>query len=179
MTVDTFTPALNALLPMDVRILKSCEAPPDFHARRDARRRTYRYYMNPGSFLYPWERRYCLALFRKPDLSLLNAMAECFIGVHDFTAFCRDDVKQKSTTRQVSCSAFFYQGNSLVYQISGNAFLWKMVRSIVGTILEFEKAGRSAADVAAVLAGKRRKEAGITAPAYPLFLHHIEYGDRE
>lgn len=174
---EKYADALNSVLPRDVQIIESGEAAEDFHARYDAKRRTYRYYILPGGNAYPWKRGYCLSLPRQPDVRRLSEMAACFLGTHDFRAFSAAGGEQKTSERTVSSSAFYMDGAYLVYQIRGNAFLWRMVRSIVGTLLELEKSGGRIEDAAVILSSAKRENAGTTAPPQGLFLHSIEYGE--
>jgi tRNA pseudouridine38-40 synthase len=102
-------------------------------------------------------------------------MAACFIGEHDFTSFSSPDEERRTTVRRISASSFFVERNFLVYQITGNAFLWKMVRSIIGTLLELEAAGSGRKEVSAILESMDRREAGSTAPPWGLFLRKVSY----
>ncbi len=173
---EKYADALNSVLPKDVLILESGEVPKAFHSRYDAKWRTYRYYILPEGNVYPWQRNYCLPVNRRPDVRRLMEMADCFLGTHDFTTFSAAGSNVKSTVRTVRTSAFFMEGRYLVYQIRGNAFLWRMVRSIVGTLLELESAGKGPEEAAAALASRDRDRAGTTAPPRGLFLHSIDYG---
>ena len=175
---NKYSEALNSVLPKDVRIIESGEAESDFHSRYDARWRTYRYYILPGGSPYPWQRNYCLPVRRKLNFRRLMEMADCFLGTHDFSTFSAAGSDVKSTERTISSSSFFMEGEYLVYQIRGNAFLWRMVRSIVGTLLELEENGGGAEEAAAVLASGKRENAGPTAQPQGLFLQKVEYGGR-
>ncbi len=174
--VEKYAEAVNALLPDDVVVLKSDEVPMDFHSRYKALWRTYRYYLYFGNNVSPWERKYCLVVRRKVELKKLMAMADHIRGDHDFTAFSTTDAERKSAERHISASGFYIDGKYVLYEITGNAFLWKMVRTIVGTLLELEETGENPEAVASILASKNRKKAGVTAPARGLFLHRVDYG---
>ncbi len=178
----SFTPALNSLLPADVRILSSEEAHPDFHVRFDAILRRYRYFVLCGAQFEPYRLRYAHRLARVPDIRSLNAMAGLILGERDFTAFSSARDSGLSRHRYVYESSFFFDGDTLVYQVSANAFLLRMVRSLVGSMLQFERESRSPAEAAArmgqVLASADRSLAGTTAPAKGLFLWNVEYCDK-
>jgi tRNA pseudouridine38-40 synthase len=180
---EKFTPALNRLLPGDIRILSSEEGPADFHARFDASLRRYRYFMACGSAQDAWSRRYAWNIGRRPSLRALNPMASVFLGEHDFSAFASAKDISASKSRFVAESAFWYEGENLVYQVAANAFLWRMVRSFVGTLVLLESQASSPEEgvsrLKAILDGGRRKDAGPTAPPYGLFLWNVEYGARE
>lgn len=171
---DRFVPALNGLLPRDVRILDSRPAPFDFHSRFDAASRRYRYFTLVGQG-DPWRLRYAHQLFKRPDIAVLNGMASKLLGETDFTSLSSAQDASLSRFRCVSEASFRWEGDMLVFEIAANAFLWRMVRSIVGTILYFEAEGKGAADMAALLAARDRKLAGPTAPARGLFLWNVEY----
>jgi tRNA pseudouridine38-40 synthase len=188
-----FLPALNKLLPRDLRILSAEEADFDFHARYDARLRRYRYFMLCSRAADPVRLRYAHQLYRKPDLASLNAAASLILGETDFTAFSSARDLSKNRSRFVHESAFRWEGGLLVYQVAANAFLWRMVRSLVGSMLHYEveaaadfggavarpelaaRRERCAELMAAALRSKDRELAGPTAPARGLFLWNVEY----
>jgi tRNA pseudouridine38-40 synthase len=170
-----FREAVNSFLPRDVRVLESVEADPRFHARRWARQRVYRYYICCSQVLLPHRRNYCHWMKRKPDIRVLNGMASRLVGEHDFSAFAADGDANESKVRAVAVSSFHAESDMLVYTIAANAFLWKMVRTIVGTFLELEEQGAGAAAIADVLASRDHGRAGGTAPARGLFLERVVY----
>lgn len=172
-----FREAVNSFLPRDVRILESGEAHPRFHARRWARQRVYRYYIASSPVLLPHRRSYCHWMKRRPDVRVLNAMASLLVGEHDFSAFSADGDQNESKVRVVSVSSFHAVDDTLVYTISANSFLWKMVRTIVGTFLELEEQGAGAEELAGVLASRDHGRAGGTAPARGLFLEKVSYDE--
>jgi tRNA pseudouridine38-40 synthase len=175
MEAGRFVPALNSLLPRDVRILEAVEIHDDFHARFDARLRTYRYYFITRREALPWELRYAWRLGRQPDIAKLNELARLFRGEMDFTAFAVPGDKSRSRCRFVSSSSFFVEGGRLVFEISANAFLWKMVRSIAGTLLRWEEKGLTPGDLREVIQSRNRTLTGPTAPPQGLFLWKIDY----
>jgi tRNA pseudouridine38-40 synthase len=197
-----FLPALNKLLPRDVRVLAAEEADFDFHARYDARLRRYRYFVLCSPVADPIRLRYAHHIRRRPDLASLNAAAALVLGEVDFTAFSSAKDVSASRSRFVHESAFRWEGDFLVYQVAANAFLWRMVRSLVGSMLHYEawaandiacpaaddvgcpaprsaglsaRAVRCAELMGEALGAKDRKLAGPTAPARGLFLWNIEY----
>jgi tRNA pseudouridine38-40 synthase len=179
---DKFVPALNHLLPKDIRILDAKEAPPDFHARFDASLRRYRYFIIPGGTPDPFTLRYAFHVNHVPSLEKLNAMASEILGERDFTTFSSAQDKSLSKNRFIQESSFWFEGSKLIYQIAGNAFLWRMVRSLVGTMLFFEPSlsspGEAAEFMGKILESKDRIRAGPTAPPYGLFLWSVEYEER-
>lgn len=177
-----FLPALNQLLPRDIRIVDACEAPRAFHARFDASLRRYRYFILCGERQDAFSQRFAWWIPRRPRVAKLNAMAAVIVGEHDFTAFSAAQDRSLSKSRFVQDSSFWFEGEKLVYQVAANAFLWRMVRSLVGTMLFFEAQAESEAEAASlmtdILKSGDRKKAGPTAPAQGLFLWGVEYGAR-
>ena len=179
---DRFTLALNALLPKDLRVMSSCEAGADFHARFDASMRTYRYFVTCAHTPSPMALRYSWSWPHRPDISMLNAMASSFLGEHDFSAFASIKDGSMSSFRYVDASSFWFEGDLLVYQISANAFLWRMVRSLVGTMMRVSSEATTDKEAGGtmleILNSHERALAGPTAPPQGLFLWNVEYGER-
>ena len=173
-----YAEALNSYLPADVRVLDADEVPASFDARRSARLRTYRYYIAAGAPPLPHQRRYCLWRRRPPGLAELNGLAAELLGTHDFSTFASADDVNESKVRTVASSCFHVQGPLLVYTIAAEGFLRRMVRSIVGTLLDMESAGAQPGELRAALEARDRSRAGATAPARGLFLERVIYDDR-
>jgi len=170
-----FVPALNGLLPQDVRVLEAVEAAPDFHARFDARGRTYRYFFICGRRALPHESRYALQLWRRPRIEKLNAYCRLLLGERDCSIFAGVGDTSKSRSRYISHAAFFVEGARLVFEISANAFLWKMVRSIAGTFLHYEERDTPPEQLRDIIASGCREQAGPTLPPHGLFLWKVDY----
>lgn len=175
---DKFTAALNSMLPRDVRVLKSEEKSEDFHSRFDAKIRIYRYYIMPVVTCEPWHERYCWRTRHVPEIGRLNRIAAPLTGIHDFTSFAAAGDPSKSKVRNLFAASFTVEGPFIVFKIAGNAFLWRMVRSIVGTIMQLEEGGAGADEMRRILESCSRSEAGTTAPARGLFLDRILYDER-
>jgi len=169
--------ALNSYLPRDIRVLDSREAPAHFNAKSSARGRVYAYYLFPGAAVPPHLCRYCWRIGRRPRLQRLNRLASVLVGSHDFTTFAAAGDPSRSKVRRVDSSAFHPQGPMLVYRVAASSFVWKMVRSLVGTMVEYEAADRSEAELGEALAARRRELAGSSAPAWGLFLERVLYDD--
>jgi tRNA pseudouridine38-40 synthase len=171
--------AINSRLPVDVRVLSAREVAPAFHARFDARGRHYRYRLVAGTYTLPHLRAYAWRVRELPDVDRLNTDAAAFVGTHDFTTFAARRKDQTSMVRTVRYSHWRQNGEYLEYAIGADGFLWHMVRSIVGTMVEREKL-RLRGDlpgetIRTLLAMRERRRAGTTAPAWGLFLHDVEY----
>lgn len=189
MSAERFVPALNRLLPRDLRVLSAAEADFDFHSRYDARLRRYRYFVLCSPWPDPVRLRYAHHVRRRPDLRSLNAMASVILGETDFTTFSSARDLSANRFRYVHESSFRWDGDILVYEVAANAFLWRMVRSLVGSMLQYEYqiageggGGRPGGLGAAAerrmreaLASQDRSLAGPTAPARGLFLWNVEH----
>ena len=182
--LDSLTPevlprALNSFLPADVRVIDARRADDRFDARRSALLRVYRYQLLPGRQL-PHLRRHTLWVRRWLRLAVLNRLAAVIVGEHDFTTFAAAGAAGTSAVRRVVQAAFFTEGPLIVFRIAATSFLWKMVRSLVGTMLELEaergaNAAAAEARMAALLADQARERVGPTAPAWGLFLERVLY----
>lgn len=179
-THDTVTlaRALNAQLPPDIRVCSVEEAAPGFHARFGARAKTYRYQIRNAPVVSPFERAYVWHVPEPLHLDAMNRAAAMLVGTHDFAAFRSVGQETASTVRTVRRSALAREASGLLtYEIEGDGFLRHMVRAIVGTLVEIGRGwrGQDAAVMAALLEGRRREDAGATAPARGLFLVRVDY----
>jgi tRNA pseudouridine38-40 synthase len=174
-----FPPAINSRLPRDVRVIAAREVPEKFHARYDATSRHYRYHLVTGPYTLPHQRAYAWRIPEMPDLSRLNEEAAAFVGTHDFSTFAARRKEQGSMVRTVLYAHWRRRGNTAEFAIGANGFLWRMVRSIVGTLVERERLRlRGMAPVESIrelLEEKRRECSGTTAPPWGLFLHDVKY----
>jgi len=163
---------LNALLPPDVAVLASDPAPDGFDARRDARSRTYRYRVHARSAPSPFERGRALWWPRPIDREALDACAAALVGTHDFTAFTPTDTDHVRFERDVLRAEWVEEpGDVLAFWIEADTFMRHMVRILVGTMLE----GVRPDAFAALLDGRPRSAAGVTAPAHGLYLERVTY----
>lgn len=175
MKPESFIPALNSALPKDVRIMEATNVSDNLHARFSARSRTYRYFIHCGKTAFAHQLPYCWHIRREPDINLLNKMASVLSGELDCTTFSAAGDQSKSKSRYIYTAHFFTDQEFLVFEISANAFLWRMVRSITGTLLHYEQQNGTKEDFEAVLRSKDRRNAGETAPPQGLFLWSVEY----
>lgn len=170
-----FRDALNAYLPRDVQILQSARVHDSFHARKDALSRHYEYRIMEGYSGMAHARNYAWLIRRCPSLRVLNDMAREICGVHDFTTFTVAGDKSPSRIREIHHAVFLSRGPLTLFRICGNAFLWKMVRSLVGTLLDAALRGGGSGSIQDILKSCDRRNAGPTAPARGLFLSKVEY----
>lgn len=166
--------ALNAVLPADIAVQKLEEARSDYHPRYDAVSRWYRYTVCNAPIRRPLERLYSLHLARPLNVRAMAEAAECLIGERDFAAFGRPP-SGSSTVRRVLRAGWSEDRPWLRFDIEANAFLYRMVRSIVGTLLEVGRGAIGVAEFGAVLASRDRGRAGPTAPPHGLCLMAVTY----
>lgn len=176
---DKYPIALNSYLPRDVRAIMSTEVPDSFHARHSATRRVYRYYYALSDVLHPRRRSFAVRLHRHPCLQRLNRLSAALVGSHDFTTFTLQREPDRSRVRQVYSAGFFPHAGQLVFEISANGFLWKMVRSVVGTLLELDRQQADPSEMVRRLAACDRTQAGPSALSEGLVLHYVEYPDEQ
>lgn len=176
---SNFVRALNSLLPADIRAIHCSVVDPSFHARFSALARVYHYHILPTPLVMPWEHRYVHAAVALPPVQSLNAMACQLQGELDFTSFAHAKDPSESKFRYIYHAAFFPQGDQIVFRIVGNAFLWRMVRSLVGTLLDLGQKGAGPAEFRNILESRDRRRAGTTAPAQGLFLQKVIYDASE
>jgi tRNA pseudouridine38-40 synthase len=172
--------ALNDLLPAAIRVLEASEVPIDFHARKSARAKTYRYSIFRENICLPFRARYVWHYPYPLDESMMQEVAACIVGEHDFTSFAAVDAErgrdeEVSNVRRVFSSRWHREADELIYTIRGNGFLHHMVRNLVGTFLQVGKGTLYPSDMLRILAARSRSAAGATAPASGLCLVSVEY----
>ncbi len=173
--IENIPKALNSKLPRDVRIIECRRVSDDFHARFSARLREYSYYIEPATYSDPFSRRFVLTVKSCPPIEALNECAARFVGTKDFTSFSAAGDQSKSKIRSIRSASFRFEGRFVVFHVAANAFLWKMVRSMVGTILESCRAPDPSRRVDEILDARDREAAGSTAPSKGLFLARVHY----
>ena len=171
--------ALNDILPPAIRVLEAAEAPAEFHARKSAKAKIYRYRIYRGGICPPFLARYVWHYPYPLDEDEMQEVAGLFVGEHDFTSFAAVDPEQGreelSNVRQIFSSSWERQDDEFVYTVRGSGFLHHMVRNLVGTFLLAGKGTLKASDLTRILQARLRSAAGATAPASGLFLVSVEY----
>ena len=169
---------LNDLLPAPINILNAEETSPDFHARHDAVARSYLYLISRRRTAFG--KRYVWWVRDKLDLDRMQAVADGFRGLHDFSAFADKRIdKHLSTTVKIDRSEVVASGEVVLFRIVGSHFLWRMVRRLVGILVEAGRGTLSEAEAKALLTGRSEWPARFTAPPSGLFLEQVLYeGER-
>jgi tRNA pseudouridine38-40 synthase len=173
-----FARALNGRLPPDVRIREVEDAPPDFHARFAATGKHYRYWIDRRAVAGVLTRRYALHVPGRLDLDAMICAAAHFAGEHDFAAYqCASEGPPRPSVRTVYevHVAADPPGEFVSIDVRGKSFLYKMVRTIVGTLLEVGQGKRTPLQVVESLGSRSRSAAGPTAPAHGLVLVSVSY----
>jgi tRNA pseudouridine38-40 synthase len=194
--VENWMKALNDILPASIRVLEVTEAAPEFHARKSARAKTYRYRMHRGAICPPFLARYVWHYPYPLEESAMVAVAGVVVGEHDFTSFAAVDPERvermadgenvhtsnvrtsnvrPTNVRTIFSSSWTREGEELIYTVRGNGFLHHMVRNLVGTFLLVGKGTVTLEDLRRILDARERTAAGATAPASGLYLVEVEY----
>jgi tRNA pseudouridine38-40 synthase len=173
--------ALNDILPPSIRVLQAAEATPEFHARKSARGKTYRYRMYRGGICPPFLARYVWHYPYPLNEEAMRQAAELVVGEHDFTSFAAVDPErgledaEVTNVRRIFASTWEKEGEEFVYTVRGSGFLHHMVRNLVGTFLLVGKGTLAVADMTKILQARKRSAAGATAPASGLYLVSVDY----
>ncbi len=166
---------LRGALPEDIAANELSLAEPRFHARLNCTGKTYVYRVRSSAVQDVFERRYMYRVEEELDTGAMLAATELLLGEHDFTAFQSNKRMKKSAVRRIDKIDITRSGEELRFTVSGDGFLYNMVRIIVGTLLEVGAHRMTAADVEHALASKQRENAGPTAPAQGLCLWEVFY----
>jgi tRNA pseudouridine38-40 synthase len=166
---------LNAVLPEDVAVVALVEAPDSFHATYEAKRKTYRYQIHNGRTPDVFHRRYVWHYPQPLDAEKMQSAAQGLVGKHDFASFESAGSERPDSVRTLFAVSVARANDRITIEVTGDGFLYNMVRAIVGTLVEVGKGAREPAWVAEVLASRDRRRAGQTAPPQGLFLVSVEY----
>jgi tRNA pseudouridine38-40 synthase len=176
-----FVKALNDILPPSIRVLEVSEVVAEFHARKSAKGKTYRYRMHRAPICSPFIARYVWHFPYPLDESAMEKAAATVIGEHDFTSFAAVDPErgreecEVSNVRTIMSSAWARDGDEFIYTVRGTGFLHHMVRNLVGTFVLVGKGTLRVEDMRRILEARDRSAAGPTAPASGLCLVAVKY----
>jgi tRNA pseudouridine38-40 synthase len=181
-----FVKALNDILPTSIRVTAVKEVPTDFHARKSAQAKTYRYRIYRAAICPPFLARYAWHYPFPLNEAAMTRAAVLVEGEHDFTSFAAVDPERgyskdgsedrpASNIRRIFSSQWQREQDELIYTVKGSGFLHHMVRNLVGTLILVGKETLQPEDISRILAARNRSAAGATAPASGLYLVNVDY----
>lgn len=166
---------LRQYLPEDLGVISVEEVPSRFHSRYHATEKTYRYRVWNSDRPCVFERKQVYAVEEPLNVDAMNHAAQAFLGSHDFLAFCSNKHFKKSSVRTIHRFTVERQGPEIVFLVTGDGFLYNMVRILVGTLLDIGRGKREEAEIPDILASRNRENAGETVPARGLCLMEVKY----
>ncbi len=172
---EKFVYILNRFLPNDVKILSSVQVDEDFNARYSAKQKTYVYSCYSSDIILPLKDRYSVKIDGGYDKKLMEEVALEFLGKHDFKCFLASGSSVKNTVREIYASKLDFLDDGFTYTVTGNGFLYNMVRTMVGTLLYVGYGKLSLQDVKDALVTGNRKKVGKTMPPHGLCLQDVVY----
>lgn len=175
MSAEDILSALRRYLPEDIGAVSLTKAAPDFHARLSCREKSYLYRIWNSDLPNVFSRRYTYTFPDALNISEMRRAAALMLGRHDFTSFCSNKHMKKSAVRELRSIEIYRHEEELRILLTGDGFLYNMVRIIVGTLIEVGIGARSADSIPDILQSKDRTQAGFTAPAQGLALYEVKY----
>jgi len=173
--LDKLPVVLSGLLPPDISVTNAIVVRDDFNPRFNAKAKTYEYCFYNAPIPNPLLARYSAFVPQPLNFCDMQKAAHKFVGQHDFAAFCATGSSAKTTVREIyGCELYKHENNVIVLSITGNAFLYNMVRIIAGTLLYVGLGKIGPDDICKIIASKDRKMAGKTMPPQGLVLLNIE-----
>ena len=166
---------VNSNLPNDIRVKKLYKVDQEFHARFLAKKRTYKYFINANNKSTIFNNSFAWVIKDKLSLSSMKLSLKYLKGTHDFTSFRSSGCQASSPVRTISSVSLQKNKNIIVFSITGNAFLYHMVRNIVGTIVDIGIKKIKPKDLNSIMGKKNRKYCSKMAPAHALFLWEVTY----
>lgn len=166
---------LNKYLPNDISVLHLETVPDRFHARYNAKDKTYLYKIWNEEHTNPFMRKYSMHVDQKLDISKMKEAASHFLGSHDFTAYSNAKSKKKSMVREIYAISIEKENGFLHIRVRGDGFLYNMVRKIVGTLIEVGLNTIKPDQIPAIIESKERVQTGLMAEAAGLYLEKVEF----
>ncbi len=166
--------ALNSNLPLDIKIKSLVKAPLEFNARFWVQNKTYRYFIYNSEMHSVFYRNFSWHVKGKLDLQRMEREIKALIGEKDFKCFLAAGANAKNTVREICKAQIHKRGKFLIIDIKANGFFYKMVRNIVGTLVDFGRSKNKLSSLKEIIEKKSRKYAGVCAPARGLFLWKVE-----
>jgi tRNA pseudouridine38-40 synthase len=173
--LDRLPTALNRYLPEDVTVFEAYVVSADFHARYGVKEKTYEYVFDNGDQRDPFLFKRAWHIAKPLDALLMDEAAKAFIGEHDFSAFMASGSSVTDTVRTVTAASVKREGSKVVFSITGNGFLYNMVRIMAGTLYYVSIGKTDAKGIGDIINSGDRALAGITAPPDGLYLAQVKY----
>lgn len=167
--------ALNSRLPDDIRILWAKEVSDDFHARYSAHKKTYVYRLKEENIESPFDTQFTTYVPYKLNYEEMKKACEYFVGMHSFKSFCSANTFVPTFEREIYNFTLTKTDNLYKFEITGNGFLYNMVRIIVGTVVDVGRGKIKAEDIPKIIEAENRQQAGKTMDAKGLILKKVEY----
>ena len=175
LNLSRFPLAMNANLPLDIRVLSAEKAPDGFHARYDAKGKEYTYYILNSHVDNPFYNKYYYKVAAPLDVDKMNEAAQYYVGLHDFRSFMARKSKIEDCHRTVYSAKVERIGDMITYKVSADGYLYNMVRIMVGTLINVGKGIYPPEKVKDIILSENRSEAGPTVPPQGLFLTDVFY----
>ena len=175
MSCEEILEYLRQYLPEDIGVISLEEVSSRFHSRFHAVEKTYRYRIWNSNTPNVFERKYTWKMTDPLNIDAMREGAQKFLGEHDFLAFCSNKHFKKSSVRRISSFEIQQEGPEIWFTVSGDGFLYNMVRIMVGTLVAIGRGAMRAEDIPVILEGRVREKAGETVPAKGLCLMEVRY----
>jgi tRNA pseudouridine38-40 synthase len=172
---ENFVKIFNNRLPADMAVMSAEYAPMDFHARYSCTGKEYYYLINNASVRNPFMAEKEMFYDRPIDCELIRQNSDCFIGTHDFKSFCGTNGLRENTVRTIHNFEIEKNENYVKFTVSGDGFLYNMIRIMVGTLLDINEGRKENGCIPRILEARDRKKAGRTVPPYGLYLNRVFY----
>lgn len=166
---------LNRYLPQDISIVKVMSAAENFHARYNAKEKTYLYKIWNEEYSNPFMRKHSMHVGKRLNIAEMENAAKHFVGKHDFTAFTNAKSKKKSMVREIYSINIVRNAGFIEIRVRGNGFLYNMVRKIIGTLIEVGMGKIDAEAIPAIIKSKERNQTGLMAEPYGLYLEKVDF----
>jgi tRNA pseudouridine38-40 synthase len=169
---------MNSKLPEDIVVVAATEVPLDFHPRYSTSRKTYEYKIVNADYMIPQLRNFAEFIYKPLDLVKMQKAAQYFVGEHDFKAFCCSDISVKTTVRTITDITLTKTDSIIVIRVSGNGFLYNMVRILAGTLVYVGLGKIEPEDIPSIIQSLDRTKAGKTLSPQGLTLIAIDYEEK-
>lgn len=167
--------ALNTYLPSDIAAYDCKEVPAEFHPRYSCKSKEYLYKIYNGKYRNPFYAKYAFWYRYNLDAEYLNKEAQAFVGKYDYSGFCSVKSDVEDTVREIYSCRVWREDDFVYFKVSGDGFLYNMVRIMVGTLLFINEGKIKSGELENIILSKDRKRAGKTAPPQGLYLNNICY----